>query len=481
MTQNAALLIDFGSTYTKLRAVDLAAGIILGSGQGPSTVTSDVNIGLDAALADLEARLGGLPDFKHRLASSSAAGGLAMVTVGLVKELTAEAARLAALGAGAKLIGAHAYKLTDKDAAGIVAGAPDILLLAGGTDGGNEETIRWNAEKLAVAGLGCPVVVAGNRVCADDVAKTLADVGVDVRIAGNVMPEFNVLDVEPARAAIRDVFIERIVHAKGIDRAATRFDAVLMPTPAAVMDGAKLLANGAAGYGEGLGPLIVIDVGGATTDVHSIADGKPVASGVLQYGLPEPHAKRTVEGDLGMRHNAHTIVEAAGPDVIRTAADIDTADFERILAAIANDPERLPETEAERKLDIVLAESAVHRAMQRHAGRIEIKQSVTGPVTVQYGKDLTEIATVIGTGGVLAHSEDPERILRAALFEGAAPESLRPKHPRLLIDNEYALYAIGLLAGVAPDGAMKLAQNVLHHDDTETPNKDTQHGQPPAA
>ena len=106
---------------------------------------------------------------------------------------------------------------------------------------------------------------------------------------------------------------------------------------------------------------------------------------------------------------------------------------------------------------------------------------MTGPVTVQYGKDLTEIATVIGTGGVLAHSEDPERILRAALFKGAAPESLRPKHPRLLIDNEYALYAIGLLAGVAPDGAMKLAQNVLHHDDTETPNKDTQHDQPPAA
>ena len=483
MTLNAALLIDFGSTYTKLRAVDLDAGTILGSGQGPSTVTSDVNIGLDTALADLETRLGGLPAFKHRLASSSAAGGLAMVTVGLVKELTAEAARLAALGAGAKLIGAHAYKLTDKDAAGIVAGAPDILLLAGGTDGGNEETIRWNAEKLAMVGLACPVVVAGNRVCADDVARTLSDVGVDVRIAGNVMPEFNVLDVEPARAAIRDVFIERIVHAKGIDRAATRFDAVLMPTPAAVMDGAKLLAEGIAGAGQGedLGPLIVVDVGGATTDVHSIADGKPVASGVLQYGLPEPYAKRTVEGDLGMRHNAHTIVDAAGPDAIRAAADIDAEDFDRIMAAIAYDPERLPENDAEKKLDIALAESAVHRAMQRHAGRIEIKQSVTGPVTVQYGKDLTEIATVIGTGGVLAHSDDPQRILRAALYEDAAPESLRPKHPRLLIDGNYALYAIGLLAGVAPDAAMKLAQNVLRYSDVKAPSKETHHDQPPAA
>ena len=132
--------------------------------------------------------------------------------------------------------------------------------------------------------------------------------GCDVRVCGNVMPEFNVLDVEQARAAIRDVFIERIVHAKGIDKAATRFDAVLMPTPAAVMEWARLLAEGTARQ-SGLGALVVVDVGGATTDVHSIADGAPAEGGVIQYGLPEPYAKRTVEGDLGMRHNARTIVD----------------------------------------------------------------------------------------------------------------------------------------------------------------------------
>jgi uncharacterized protein (TIGR01319 family) len=96
----AALLIDFGSTYTKLRAVDLGARRVLGAGQGPSTVATDVTIGMKAALADLERRLGALPRFEYRLASSSAAGGLRMVTVGLVRELTAEAARRAALGAG---------------------------------------------------------------------------------------------------------------------------------------------------------------------------------------------------------------------------------------------------------------------------------------------------------------------------------------------------------------------------------------------
>ncbi len=478
MAADTALLIDFGSTYTKLRAIDLDAGDILGSGQGPSTVTTDVTVGLDAALRNLEDTIGHLPKFKYRLASSSAAGGLAMITVGLVKELTAEAARLAALGAGAKLIGAHAYKLTDNDAAGIVAKNPDILLLAGGTNGGNEETIRWNAEKLAQAKLTCPVVIAGNRNAADDIAKDLQALGVDARIAGNVMPEFNVLDVEPARAAIRDVFIERIVHAKGIDRAQSRFDAVLMPTPTAVMEGARLLANGTSDI-PGLGALVVIDVGGATTDVHSIAEGKPAQGGVLQYGLPEPFAKRTVEGDLGMRHNARTIVETIGADIFSAQSGFDASKIETLLQTIEADVERLPTNPTEASFDATLASFAVARAMKRHAGRVEIKQSVTGPVTVQYGKDLTDVETIIGTGGVLAHGENPEQILAAALFDNDEADSLRPKQPKLMVDQTYALYAVGLLADATPEAALHFAHKNIHSNTIE--KKGTSHGRTPAA
>jgi hypothetical protein len=112
-------------------------------------------IGMKAGLDDLERRLGGLPRFKYRLASSSAAGGLRMVTVGLVRELTAEAARRAALGAGAKLVGTFAYRLTESDVERIVSLAPDILLLAGGTDGGNSDVILHNAEVLGRSVLAC--------------------------------------------------------------------------------------------------------------------------------------------------------------------------------------------------------------------------------------------------------------------------------------------------------------------------------------
>ncbi len=371
-----------------------------------------------------------------------------------VRELTAEAARQAALGAGAKLVGTFAYRLTRADIDAIATLAPDIILLAGGTDGGNSEVIVANAGRLAASSIACPIVAAGNRAAADEVGDILLAAGKAVTITANVLPELGRLDIEPARAAIRRVFMDRIVHAKGIDKAAARFDAVLMPTPAAVLAGARLLAEGAAGK-PGLGDLLVVDVGGATTDVHSVAKGD-AAEGVVQQGLAEPYLKRTVEGDLGMRHNAGTIVEAAGADVIAARAGIDAAAVDAQLALIAEDVERIPASDSERAFDEALAFAAVRIAVARHAGSTRIVQTVHGPVVVQTGKDLSRLATVIGTGGPLAHGTAPASILEAALADPADPTSLRPRSPRLMIDADYLLYAAGLLAEVAPEAALAI-------------------------
>ena len=463
MSQSAAtaLLIDFGSTYTKLRAIDLERSEIIGSGQGPSTVTSDITIGMEAALADLEQRIGSLPDFQYRLASSSAAGGLRMVTVGLVKELTAQAARIAALGAGAKLIGTYAYRLTAGDVAEIEGHQPDILLLAGGTDGGNDEVILHNAVALTGSDLNCPIVVAGNRVAADAISTSLSAAGKSVVPTENVMPEFNVLNIEPARAAIRQIFIDRIVHAKGIDRAAALFDHVLMPTPEAVMEGARLLADGT-DTRQGLGPLLVVDIGGATTDVHSVASGDPTLEGAIQRGLPEPYVKRTVEGDLGMRHNAASIVEAAGLEMLLEESQLPEGRFRKILDLFLADVERLPDSEDERAVDRALARGATRIAVRRHSGRTEIVYTVTGPATAQHGKDLSTVAAVIGTGGVLVHGSDPAGILAMACADSNDPESLRPRSPRLYIDSKYLLYACGLLGSVEPEAALTLGLTHMH-------------------
>jgi len=468
---NAALLIDFGSTYTKLRAVDLGERRVIGAGQGPSTVTSDILLGMKAALADLERRCGALPHFRYRLASSSAAGGLRMVTVGLVRELTAEAARQAALGAGARLVGTFAYRLTPADLERIAQLRPDILLLAGGTDGGNAAVVLHNAAALAAGALECPVVYAGNREAADEARALLGEKL--IACTENVMPEFNVLNIEPARAAIRRVFIDRIVHAKGIDRAAAEFDAVLMPTPAAVLEGARLLADGLPGT-RGLGDLLVVDPGGATTDVHSVAAGEP-AAGVVRQGLPEPRVKRTVEGDLGMRHNAAAIASAAGLDAIARDAGLDPERAGALLAEVSADIGRLPANAEETAFDQALARAAVRIAVERHCGRTEIVYTATGPVTVQHGKDLTRVATVIGTGGALVASAAPRAVLAMALADPANPFALRPRAPRLLLDREYVLYACGLLQSVEPQAALELALGNLSELDQDTAHERTRH------
>ena len=87
---------------------------------------------------------------------------------------------------------------------------------------------------------------------------------------------------------------------------------------------------------------------------------------------------------------------------------------------------------------------------------------MTGPVSMQTGKDLGSVTTVIGTGGVLAHGADPAAALARALADPAKPQSLRPKDPELRLDSDYLLFACGLLAGIEPEVALTLGLTHMH-------------------
>lgn len=483
-----ALLLDFGSTFTKFTVVDTAGASLVARTTVPTTV-HDISLGLRAGLTRLAEQGVREEDLRMRLACSSAAGGLRMIAIGLVPELTAEAARRAALGAGARIIDTFAYKLGDEEVARIVALAPDILLLAGGTDGGNTEVLLANAEKLAAARIGVPVVVAGNEDVASDVERILATAGVDVRVTENVMPELGVINVEPARAAIRDVFLEKIVEAKGLHVAEQYVEGVLMPTPAAVLAAARLLADGTDNE-AGFGQVAIVDVGGATTDIHSVAPGTPTERGVTLKGLPEPLAKRTVEGDLGVRVSAAALVDALGAEAVAGAAGLPADDVRRMVDELTAEPERLPQTERERSLDMALARAAAKTAMTRHVGTLEVRPTPLGLRRFQQGKDLSALPILIGTGGVIVHGGAAGEVLRACLAaaEPGADESahretaagteagngrssrirpLLPENPRLLVDADYLLSAAGLLAQRLPDAALKLLKTHLQPVETE--------------
>ena len=205
------------------------------------------------------------------LASSSAAGGLRIAVVGNVPGLTVQAANQAALGAGAKIVGSTAFKLAADRIQEIERLRPDMILLTGGVDGGDADTISHNAAVLASAELSMPIVVAGNQAVGEEIAQVLRQRGKEVRLVDNVMPRSGTLAVESAREEIRKLFMERITHAKGLDQVKAFVDVVL-PTPMAVLEGLQLGADGTAEE-KGWGDMLVVDVGGATTDVHSIGYG----------------------------------------------------------------------------------------------------------------------------------------------------------------------------------------------------------------
>ena len=454
-----ALLIDFGSTYTKIVAVDLDREEIAGYAQSCTTVQTDIMIGLRSALHLLPAPLREA-SFACKLSSSSAAGGLGMVTIGLIPELSAEAARRSALGAGAKVIKVFSFKLTDRELREIEQINPDILLLAGGIDGGNSEVILANAQKLARSRLTCPVVVAGNKAAADEVDSLLRGGGKVPLVADNVMPDVNVLNVEPARAMIRKVFIERIIAAKGLEKAEEFVEGILMPTPTAVLKAAQLLAEGTAAD-RGMGDLAVLDIGGATTDVHSVGWGNPVQAGVIRKGLPEPYAKRTVEGDLGMRYNAESILKLCGAEAIRKNASLPHPDLDKKLECLSRDVGFVPDNPEDRDLDFALASCAARAGMERHAGTVETLWGPHGQYFVLHGKDLTPVEHLIGTGGIFVHHPRADGILKKALFDPGQPFSLRPQDPSLYTDANYCLFAVGLLAERYPEIAFRIGKKYL--------------------
>ena len=454
----AVLLIDFGSTYTKVTIVDLAREEIIGTARAGTTIETNIMDGLHAALAQIPEPVEGW-NFVRKLACSSAAGGLKMIASGLVKELTAEAARRAALGAGARVLQVFSYELTTQDLNKIFSAQPDILLLAGGTDGGNKEVLLKNAEMLCGLPSSLPVVIAGNKVVSAQAADILRKRHDPVVVADNVMPELGVLAVESARLAIRDVFFTHIIKAKGLDKAEEFLERIMMPTPAAVLSAAELLAQG---YGSerGMGELMIVDVGGATTDVHSIAKGDPSKPSVMLKGLPEPFAKRTVEGDLGMRYSSEALVETAGRRLLDYLGWTD----DKVACQLGlgkEDPWRIPQTEEEVKFEVAMGRMAVSIAVARHVGTLEVVYTPFGATYVQHGKDLTQLPVVIGTGGVLLYHPDAPEILRGAVFNPEEPTILKPQKAHLYIDKEYILAAMGLLREVAPQAALRMMKKYV--------------------
>jgi uncharacterized protein (TIGR01319 family) len=453
------LLVDFGSTFTKLTAVDLEKEEIIATAKAITTVEKDILLGYQKALDRLFKKIGHEMTFDKITACSSAAGGLKMVAIGLVEELTTEAARRVCLGAGAKVGLVLSHNINLHEVEEIKEKDIDIILLAGGANGGNKECVIHNAKQLAKSNIKAPIVFAGNKDATDEIEEILTNANKEFYICENVMPRLNVLNINSAKDTIKDIFVKNIIEAKGIKKVEKLVGEVVLPTPNAVLMAAELLSTG---FGDepGLGDLMLADVGGATTDIYSMGSGLPTQMNAILSGLEEPYAKRTVEGDLGMRYSSLGILQSF------TASEIShwknqNVDIEAEAHKRHDDIEFISSTDEDYIADDIFAGKCIDVATSRHVGTLKGVYTPMGVMYYQVGKDLTQTNYFIGTGGVVISSKDPVAILKNGIKMASKPMELRPHQPEYLLDKTYILSAMGLLSMDHPEIALRIMKKYM--------------------
>jgi uncharacterized protein (TIGR01319 family) len=400
------LCLDVGSTWTKAALV-ARDGAVLGTAQHPTT-PPEVLDGIAAVTDRLGARQAEV------LACSSAGGGLRLAVVGQERLVSAEAAYRVALSAGAKVIHVASGELDDTGLRALRTARPDVVLLAGGTDGGDTAVLLHNARRLAADRVECPIVLAGNVTVRDEARDVLLATGRIVVATANVLPDVGEIQPGPARAAIRSVFLDHVIGGKGLSDGRRFRDLVCAVTPDAVLTGVcGLTADGA---------VLVVDVGGATTDVYSAV----TTSEPERHAVALPPDRRTVEGDIGMRWSAPGVVAEA---VREHVLDDDLTDA---AAYRAEHVDFVPTDDTEAAIDARLAASAAIIAVRRHLRMVDNRLGPQGA------------ALLILSGGVFRHTRhlaDIERTLRA-------DPVLRPilRQARITVDRQYVLAPAGLLA-----------------------------------
>ena len=449
------LVAEIGSTTTVVNGfsdIDTFPKFI-GQGQSATSVLEgDVNIGLKGAIKDLAKNISVESiDYKELLATSSAAGGLRMTVHGLVYDMTVKAAKEAALGAGANIKLITAGKLRKSDLKKIVEINPNIILIAGGVDYGERDTALYNAELISELKLTIPVIYAGNIENQEEIKEIFMDKEIELYIVDNVYPKIDELNVEPTRKVIQDVFEKHIIYAPGMENVREMVTGPIMPTPGAVMKASQILY-------EDLGDLVTIDVGGATTDIHSVTEDSDEISRILLN--PEPKAKRTVEGDLGVYVNMKNIVEMVGKEELAKELDITIEEIEDLI----NNHKPIPERDLEKDFVEKLTLYATITAAKRHSGSIKHLFGPRGKKTVAEGKDLTQVKYILGTGGALTRLPNRKSILKEIPLSNKGNDLLPNTEAEILIDNHYIMASLGVMAKRYPDAALRLLKESLKEE-----------------
>jgi uncharacterized protein (TIGR01319 family) len=466
------LATDCGSTTTKAILIEKRGEEyrLVNRGEAPTTVEApfdDVTIGVLNATRELEDLTGRqlihdgtilTPQQDEKrgvdlyLSTSSAGGGLQMMVMGVVRQMSAESAQRAALGAGAIIMDVIAIDDGRKDYQKIQRLRelrPDIVLLSGGTDGGTITHLVELAELLIAADprprfgtMNLPVIFAGNKDAREEIRHVLGE-RFDLRIVDNLRPELDREHLGPAREAIHELFLEHVMQqAPGYSKLMTWTSADIMSTPNAV---GKIMVTIAEQRGIN---ILGVDIGGATTDVFSVFDG---------------NYTRTVSANLGMSYSICNVMLEAGIQNIRRWLPFDIEEYE-VRNRLRNKmirPTTIPQTYEDLLLEQAVSREALRLAFIHHKQLARGLKGVQQQRTIgealdqaETGKTLVQMMAldmIIGSGGVLSHA--PKRAQSALMMMDAyQPEGVT----MLAVDSIFMMPQLGVLSTVHPEAAAQV-------------------------
>ncbi|MFA9494925.1 MAG: glutamate mutase L [Candidatus Bathyarchaeota archaeon] len=463
---------DVGSTTTKARLFHKKDGEwrFFVAGEAPTTVEApyeDVTMGVQNAVREIEELTGhmllapgggmiipydGEKGVDLYCTTSSAGGGLQMMVSGLIKSMTAESANRAALGAGAIVMDVIARddgRQTYQKIRRIRSLRPDMILMAGGTDGGASQHVMEIAELIKAAEpkprLGVsyqlPIVYAGNKVLRPQIEELLKE-GFALDMVDNIRPVLERENTEPARRAVHELFMEHVMsHAPGYNRLMKWTDIDIMPTPAGEGMAIQLIANTFKQNVMGVG------LGGATTNVYSIVDGRFV---------------RSVSANLGMSYSVTNVMKEAGIENIMRWIPFDL-DEEEVASRLMNKmirPTTIPQTLEDLIVEHSVAREALrlglkhHRSIATRLKGIQIQRTISDMFEQALSEsyiDMMIIDICAGTGGLLSHA--PRRVQSMLILTDAW---LTEGITRMMQDSVFMMPHLGVVSTVYRDAAWNI-------------------------
>jgi uncharacterized protein (TIGR01319 family) len=382
------------------------------------------------------------------VSTSSAGGGLQMMVAGVVKSMSGESAERAALGAGSivmDVLASNDGRLPHEKITRIRQLRPDMILLSGGTDGGTTTHVMELAEILAAANprprLGqnykLPVIYAGNNKAQDSIRDTLGEIS-DLDIVDNIRPVLEQENLEPSRDKIHDLFMEHVMaQAPGYKKLMSWTDAPIMPTPGAVGSLIEMIAKK-----ENIS-VVGVDIGGATTDIFSVFEGK---------------FNRTVSANLGMSYSICNVLAESGLDnVLRWVPfDIDRSELTNRIGNKMIRPTTVPQSLEELVIEQAIAREALRLSFIQHKEFATSLKGVQSERTIsdafeqsssgQSLVNMMDLDLLVGSGGVLSHAPRRQQSARM-LIDSFMPEGIT----QLAVDSIFMMPQLGVLANIDKD------------------------------